>query len=168
MINTKFAVRLLLSRCLKPIMRTACRMPSSFVGAMLSGCFLLVLPPSLFFLAIFGEGAAESAVEATELSPLVALDLKPNQRPTGFTSFASVLFSITGSWSSSICETTEEPNANSGRDARSRSKDPLMILDDATDTVTCVIQSPSQYQHQNNIQWMERYVWIEGMISNTH
>jgi mitogen-activated protein kinase organizer 1 len=33
-------------------------------------------------------------------------------------------------------------------DARSRSKDPLMILDDATDAVTCVTQSPSQSHHQ--------------------
>lgn len=31
-------------------------------------------------------------------------------------------------------------------DARSRSKDPLMILDDATDAVTCVTQSPSHHQ----------------------
>lgn len=33
-------------------------------------------------------------------------------------------------------------------DARSRSKDPLMILDDATDAVTCVTQPPSQSHHQ--------------------
>jgi mitogen-activated protein kinase organizer 1 len=33
-------------------------------------------------------------------------------------------------------------------DARSRSKDPLMTLEDATDAVTCVTQSPSSYHSQ--------------------